>query len=40
MQTVAWVTLAGILWRREPTIRILARRAARIGRRAQEGNAV
>jgi O-antigen/teichoic acid export membrane protein len=37
---VAWVVLAGVLWRREPTIRILARRAARIRRRTQEGNAV
>jgi O-antigen/teichoic acid export membrane protein len=36
---VTWATLGGILWRREPTIRILARRAARIGRRTQEGNA-
>lgn len=33
---VVWVTLAGILWRREPAIRMLSRRVARFGRRPSE----
>ena len=33
---VVWVTLAGILWRREPAIRMLSRRVARFGRRPPE----
>jgi O-antigen/teichoic acid export membrane protein len=33
---VAWVTLAGIVWRREPAVRALGHRVTRLGRRAPE----
>jgi O-antigen/teichoic acid export membrane protein len=36
---VGWVTLAAILWRREPAVRALGRRVARFSRRPREGNA-
>lgn len=35
---VAWVTLAGILWRREPAVRALGRRVSRFSRRPRERN--
>ena len=34
---VAWVTLAAILWRREPALRTLTRRVLRFGRQRRNG---
>ena len=35
---VAWVTLVAILWRREPALQALVRRAARFGRQRRHGS--